>query len=79
MNCYIILKFSAIDNRNNVISEMDHDIFQRKRIIFSLETIGIKRTADKFYSHTYLTLILFMLLTLLESISFVKVMVQNEI
>ena len=33
---------------------------------------------DKFYMHIFLTLTLFMLLTLLESISFVKVMVLNR-
>ena len=40
-----------------------------------LETIDIKGTADEFYMHTYLTLTLFMFLTWLETLSFVKLMV----
>ena len=60
-------------------SEMYHYIFQRKRIRFVLETIDIKGMADKFYIHTYLTLLYLYFLTLLERISFVKVMVLKEI
>ena len=51
--------------------------FERITIIF-FETIDIKRTADKFYMHTYLTSTLFMFLTLLESLSVVKVVVQKR-
>ena len=63
MICYIILTFSAIGDRNNVVSpsEMYHYIFQKKkRIMFFLE-IAIEGTADQFYMHIYFTLILIML------------------
>ena len=58
MICYIILTFSAIDDRNNVMSpsEMYHDIFKKKRVMIFLEKIDIKGKADKFYMHKYLTL-----------------------
>ena len=63
MICYIILTFSAISDRNNVISpsEMYHDIFQEEKKYYSLEMIGINRMAEKFYTHTYLTLTLFVI------------------
>ena len=56
---------------------MYHDIFQKKNNYDFLETIDIKGTADKVYMHTYLTLTS-SFLTLLENISFVKVMVLKR-
>ena len=73
MICYIILTFRATRVRNNVISPskiMYHDIFQKEKNNDFFETNAIKGMADKLYMHTYITLTLFMLLTLLESISF---------
>ena len=66
MICYILLTFSAIGNRNNVISpfEVYHDIFQKEKNYGFLKTIDIKRTADKFYMQTYLTLNLLMLINI---------------
>ena len=56
MICYIILIFSAIDKRDNVIlqSEMYHDIFFKANVIqFGLKKIDIKRMTDKLNRHTY--------------------------
>ena len=81
MICYITLKYSSIGDRNNVISptEMYHNIFQKeKNYDIFWETIDKKGTTDEFYTHTYLTLTLFMILTLLESMSFVKAMVLKR-
>ena len=66
MICYILLTFSATGNRNNFISpsEMYNDIFEKEKIYGFLETIYIKRTADKFYIPTYLTLNLLMLINI---------------
>ena len=52
--------------------------FQKEKNYDFGGTIDIKGSADKFYMYTYLTLTLFMLLTLLESISFVKAMVLKR-
>ena len=61
MICYIILRFSVVGDRNNVISpsEIYHGIQKKKEIRF-LETNDIKGTTDQFYIYTYLTLTLFM-------------------
>ena len=58
MICYIIPIFSAIGDRNNVLSpaEMYHAIFQKEKSYDFLEKIDIKGMADKFYMHKYLTL-----------------------
>ena len=47
MICFIILTFSKIGDRNNVISpsEMYHDIFQKENNYAFLETTDIKRKA----------------------------------
>ena len=49
---YIILAFSAISDRNNVIhaspSEMYHDIFQKEKKYDFLETIDIKGKTNKY-------------------------------
>ena len=69
MICYVILTFSTIGDRNNVIhvspSEMYHDIFSRGKELCFLETIDINERADKFYMHTYLTLTLFMIFNII--------------
>ena len=56
MICYIILTFSTLGDRNNVVStsEMYHDIFQKEKNYAFLETTDIKETADKFIMHTYM-------------------------
>ena len=57
MICYIILTFSAVGDRNNVISPSEMIFFNKKIIqIFFLKLSDLKGTADIFYMHTYLTL-----------------------
>ena len=58
MICYIILTFSAIGDRNNVLSQSEiyHGIFQKEKSYDFLEKIDIKGMADKFYMHKYLTI-----------------------
>ena len=55
MICYIILTFSPIGDRNDVLSptEMYHDILQKEKSYDFLEKIDIKGMADKFYMHKY--------------------------
>ena len=58
---------------------MYYDIFSKANEILNLsETIYIKRTADTFYMHTYLTLSLCILFKITcKYISFVIVMILN--